>query len=261
MLKILATALKKDKGKIVMGGKDFDIQSDAVCSDIGYLPQNFDFFKRQRLYEAMEYIAMLKGMQKPYGDEIEKLLYMVHLQDERNKTIGELSGGMKQRFGIAQSLLNHPSIVIMDEPTVGLDPGERIHFRNIITSLDWECSVIISSHIVSDIETFSDKVILMKEGKLLFYGSQEEAIDEMQGKVVTVKQEGNVPIAWEKNVISVRKRAHFTEIRMIIDESVKMSDVTSAVSYVEPTLEDFYFQKMYMRKRDESCGKNYKTNN
>lgn len=253
LLKILATALKKDKGKVVICGKDIDRNFHEVCSDIGYLPQNFGFFKYQKLYEGMSYIAMLKGMHKSNLDEIEKLLRLVRLYEQRDKMVGELSGGMLQRFGIAQSLLNKPSLLIMDEPTSGLDPGERIHFRNIIKSLDWECSVVISSHNVRDIEFLSDDVMLLRRGEMLYYGSQEDALQKMQQKVVIVKQDIGAPVAWEKNVISIRKRYQTAEIRMIFDDSIMVEKFQGNVTDTEPTLEDFYFYKMYLSKEGK-CG-------
>ena len=247
LLKILSTALKQDKGEVTICGSEPNGHAKDMQSGIGYLPQDFDFFRTQKLYEGMEYIAMLKGMEKPYQDHINKLLKIVNLYEHRDKRIGELSGGMRQRFGIAQSLLNRPSVIIMDEPTAGLDPGERIHFRNVVNALNWKCSVIISSHIVGDMELLCDKILLMRHGQMLYYGSQEQAISEMQDRVIVLRQDAKAPIKWGKNVVSVKKTENEVKIRMILDKRLKATgELSQNIMIVEPTLEDFYFYKMYV---------------
>lgn len=258
LIRILAGTLAQDQGEVSVYGRSAEDSSATAASRIGYLPQDFDFFRYQKLHEAMRYIAMLKGMEKDVREESEKLLRLLHLHEEKEKLVGELSGGMKQRFGIAQSLLNRPKLIILDEPTAGLDPGERINFRNVVTSLDWECAVVLSTHIIGDIESLCDKVLLLKEGRMLYYGTQEAALGAMRGKVLVVRQGEKETVRWGENVISVRKAERAAWVRMVAEGAADLDMRREDTAYADPTLEDFYFYKMYVHGgKDIHGGKDF----
>ena len=165
LMKIIATISKPTTGQVMLDGVDIAKEPNAMRAILGYLPQDFGVYPNLNAYEFLEYIAAMKGVG---GDNlkarIEGLVESVNLTDVARKPIGTYSGGMKQRVGIAQVLLNDPKILIFDEPTVGLDPEERVRFRNLLSRLSYDRIIILSSHIVSDIETIADEVAIMKSG-------------------------------------------------------------------------------------------------
>lgn len=172
--------------------------------NIGYLPQNFGIFKELTVYDAMCYLSNIKKIEKSKRkDEIDRCLQAVYLEQEEKTAVGKLSGGMLRRVGIAQALLGHPDILLFDEPTAGLDPEERIHFKNILFNLGEEETVVVSTHIVEDIEACCDSVIVMKNGQICEMGTCEEIrniardkvyecpmnqVESLQGKCLLVKQ-------------------------------------------------------------------------
>ena len=184
LMKMIATISKPTQGSIALDGHDIVKNPDYIRQFLGYLPQDFGVYDNLNAYEFLEYIAAMKGVGGPnLKPRIESLLEGVNLIEAAKLPIGTYSGGMKQRVGIAQALLNDPKVLIFDEPTVGLDPEERMRFRNLISDLAENCVVILSSHIVSDIETIADEVAIMKGGQLLTKGSQAEVIRLAEGKV------------------------------------------------------------------------------
>ena len=184
LMKMIATISKPTQGSIALDGHDIIKNPDYIRQFLGYLPQDFGVYDNLNAYEFLEYIAAMKGVGGPnLKPRIESLLEGVNLIEAAKLPIGTYSGGMKQRVGIAQALLNDPKVLIFDEPTVGLDPEERMRFRNLISDLAENCVVILSSHIVSDIETIADEVAIMKGGQLLTKGSQAEVIRLAEGKV------------------------------------------------------------------------------
>jgi ABC-2 type transport system ATP-binding protein len=184
LMKMIATISKPTTGTIELDGTDLLKNPDYIRQFLGYLPQDFGVYDNLNAYEFLEYIAAMKGVGGPdLKSRIESLLEGVNLVEAAKLPIGTYSGGMKQRVGIAQALLNDPKVLIFDEPTVGLDPEERMRFRNLISDLAENCVVILSSHIVSDIETIADAVAIMKNGQLLTKGSQAEVIQLADGKV------------------------------------------------------------------------------
>ena len=157
---------------------------DRIRKVLGYLPQDFGVYPNLNAYEFLEYIAAMKGVGgKGLRRRIDMLLEGVNLTADAKRPIGTYSGGMKQRIGIAQALLNDPKVLIFDEPTVGLDPEERMRFRQLISDLADDCIIILSSHIVSDIETISDEVAIMKSGRLLEKAIQPDIIKQVEGRV------------------------------------------------------------------------------
>lgn len=184
LMKIIATISKPTSGSITLDGVDITKEPNAIRKILGYLPQDFGVYPNLNAFEFLEYIAAMKGVGgRDLRPRIEQLLEGVNLMEAAKKPIGTYSGGMKQRIGIAQVLLNDPKILIFDEPTVGLDPEERVRFRNLISDLANDCIVILSSHIVSDIETIADEVTIMKKGSLIAKGLQADVIDTVREKV------------------------------------------------------------------------------
>ena len=158
-------------------------------NQVGYLPQQFGLYKELRVREALALLANEKGVpQQATVERIAACLALVHLSDRADSKVGELSGGMVRRLGIAQTLLNEPQLLIFDEPTAGLDPEERVRFQNIIAGIKKDRTVILSTHIVADIQAVCDEVLMLGEGKLLFHGTVHDMSEQARGKVFLAKQ-------------------------------------------------------------------------
>jgi ABC-2 type transport system ATP-binding protein len=184
LMKIIATISKPTEGTLFLDGEDIVKNPDRIRKVLGYLPQDFGVYPNLNAYEFLEYIAAMKGVGgKDLRKRIDMLLEGVNLTADAKRPIGTYSGGMKQRIGIAQALLNDPKVLIFDEPTVGLDPEERMRFRQLISDLADDCIIILSSHIVSDIETIADEVAIMKNGLLLEKAIQSDIIKQVDGRV------------------------------------------------------------------------------
>jgi ABC-2 type transport system ATP-binding protein len=184
LMKIIATISKPTTGTLFLNGEDIVKNPDNIRKILGYLPQDFGVYPNLNAYEFLEYIAALKGVGGPdLRKRIDMLLDGVNLTADAKRPIGTYSGGMKQRIGIAQALLNDPKVLIFDEPTVGLDPEERVRFRQLISDLANDCIIILSSHIVSDIEAIADEVAIMQNGTLLEKGTQPDIVKLVEGKV------------------------------------------------------------------------------
>ncbi|MCD3218130.1 ATP-binding cassette domain-containing protein [Clostridium botulinum C] len=184
LMKIIVTALKPTEGEITLDGKNIVENEKMYRNMLGFLPQDFNGYPEFSAKELMFYMGCLKNI--PYKEipsKTNELLKLVFLLDVQNKKIKTFSGGMKRRLGIAQALLNNPPILLLDEPTAGLDPKERIRFRNIVSNLSKDKIIILSTHIISDIEHMADNLIVMKKGKVSFEGSQEEILKKLNGKV------------------------------------------------------------------------------
>ncbi len=184
LIKMLVTLLSPSKGEILYNGTNILDLDEEYRDKLGYLPQQFGYYKNYSPKQFLLYLAALKGMEKKVAlPTIEKLLHQVALGDVADKKMRKFSGGMIQRVGIAQALLNDPEILILDEPTAGLDPKERARFRNILTGLARERIVIISTHIVSDIESIANKVIMIKNKQLLYEDTVEQICSTLEGFV------------------------------------------------------------------------------
>lgn len=172
-MRMLCGVLKPTSGTITFDG--IDVFSEEYRAELGYLPQDFGYYPEFTGLDFLLYMASLKGLTKSEAKrKSNELLESVSLSDAAKKKISTYSGGMKQRLGIAQALLNDPKIIVLDEPTAGLDPKERVRFRNIIKDLGKESIVLLSTHIVSDIEHIADTVLMMKDGKIIYNGSAEQ---------------------------------------------------------------------------------------
>lgn len=173
LMRMVCGILKPTSGTISFGG--IDVSEERYRAGLGYLPQDFGYYPEFTGKDFVMYMAALKGFSKPQARRrAEKLLELVTLQDVANKKIKTYSGGMKQRLGIAQALLNRPKLLVLDEPTAGLDPKERVRFRNLIEDLGKNSVVLLSTHIVSDIEHIADDILMMKDGQLIYCGEWDE---------------------------------------------------------------------------------------
>lgn len=184
LMRMLADVLRPTKGEIRLNGKKISDLGGEYRNIIGYLPQNFGYYKDFTAEDFLFYFCALKGINGCYRKKrCEELLRYVDLYDVRKKKIKTFSGGMRQRLGIAQALLNNPWVLILDEPTAGLDPKERIRFRTLMAEMSKQRIVLYATHIVSDISYIADKVIIMKQGKIVAQGTIKELTDSIDGKV------------------------------------------------------------------------------
>lgn len=239
LMKIIATISKPTRGTLFLDGQDIVENPDYIRRILGYLPQDFGVYPNLNAYEFLEYIAALKGVGgSGLRQRIDMLLEGVNLTADAKRPIGSYSGGMKQRIGIAQALLNDPKILIFDEPTVGLDPEERVRFRQLISDLADDCIIILSSHIVSDIETIADEVAIMKNGILLDKAIQPEIIGHVDGKVFETLIDSSMlnAIKAKHLIISTTRQKDKTKVRYII----KAQEPENASTPVSATLEDAY---------------------
>ncbi|MCC3870108.1 ABC transporter ATP-binding protein [Terrisporobacter mayombei] len=187
LMRILADVSSASSGDILVNGESKSELGAEYRDLIGYVPQHIGFYKNFTAEKFLYYVAALKGVDKNIEkSKVDELLKFVNLEQDRKRRIGKFSGGMKQRLGIAQALLNDPKILILDEPTAGLDPNERIRFKNLISQLSKGKIVILSTHIVSDIEFIANEVLVMKDGKLVEKSSLEDILDTVRGKVYTI---------------------------------------------------------------------------
>lgn len=242
LLKMIATVTKPTEGIITLNKNNIVKDPNYMRQQLGFLPQDFGVYPNLNAFEFLEYMAAMKGVGgKDLKLRIAKLLEGLNLIDAAKKPIGSYSGGMKQRVGIAQTLLNDPKIVIFDEPTVGLDPEERVRFRNLISDLANDCVVILSSHIVSDIDTIADQVAIMKDGKLITHGYQDTVIDTVANNVyeVSIKKEALSTFKSHHIIVSTTRKKENLIVRYIAENPVNNSiKVTS-------NLEDAY---LYLTK-------------
>ncbi len=179
LMRMICGVLKPTSGTITFDG--FDVSTEEYRSELGYLPQDFGYYPEFTGMDFLLYMAALKGLDKSHAKrKASKLLELVSLQDKANKKIKTYSGGMKQRLGIAQALLNDPKILVLDEPTAGLDPKERVKFRDIIAELGKESIVLLSTHIISDIEHIADTVLMMKHGQIIYQGKWEDNREDLE---------------------------------------------------------------------------------
>ena len=237
LMKIMATISNPTSGSITLDGTDIAKAPNKLRQILGYLPQDFGVYPNLTGYEFLIYIAALKGIGGAnLKTKVLQLLEGVNLVEASKKPIGSYSGGMKQRIGIAQVLLNDPKILIFDEPTVGLDPEERVRFRNLISDLANDCIIILSSHIVSDIETIADEVAVMKNGKLIIKGFQSEIIDAVANKVyeIEISKEELTNFKEKHFVLNTIRKKDTVSVRFVAD--IKVSNAVPCIA----SLEDAY---------------------
>jgi ABC-2 type transport system ATP-binding protein len=238
LMKMIATVSKPSEGVITWKGHDIHKNGDELRHDLGYLPQSFGVFPNLTAVEFLKYMAALKGLNmKKAASRINELIDLLNLSDAANRSIGNYSGGMRQRIGIAQALLNDPKILIADEPTVGLDPNERMNFRNLINSLSKDKIIILSTHIVSDVESSAEKIVLMNKGKLICFCKNEELLNSLEGNVWECKTlESELEDIKDKHITGNIIRRNEGMVVRVISETKPVLDAMT----VQPTLEDAY---------------------
>ncbi len=244
LLKMIATVNKPTQGIISLNKNNIAKDANYMRKQLGFLPQDFGVYPNLNAYEFLEYMAAMKGIGgSNLKSRIHQLLNGLNLIDAAKKPIGTYSGGMKQRIGIAQVLLNDPKIIIFDEPTVGLDPEERVRFRSLISDLANDCIVILSSHIVSDIDTIADQVAVMKNGTLITNGNQDYIINTVSSKVyeTTIKKDDLVSFKLKNLVVSTSRKNENLQVRYITE-----SPTSNSVQQIA-TLEDAY---LYLTKNN-----------
>lgn len=237
-MRMLATITKPNEGNIHWNDVDIVKSPDVMRAVLGYLPQDFGVYPNLNAIEFLEYIAAIKGLDaKSAKKRIDELLQVVNLVDAAKRPLGGYSGGMKQRVGIAQALLNDPQLLIVDEPTVGLDPEERVRFRNLLSDLSGERIVILSTHIVSDVEATATRIAMIHKGRLLRDAAPEDLLKELDGKVWkwTVSS-AELPALKQQYVISgTIRRSEGVEIRVVSGDQPSVEAVNAS-----PNLEDVY---------------------
>ena len=236
LMKTLATLLKKQSGSISVCGIPIE-NAKEIRKIVGYLPQDFSMYPTMTVIEAMDYLGILSGIgTKERKERIDLLLKKVNLTEHKNKKVKALSGGMKRRLGIAQALLNDPKVLIVDEPTAGLDPEERIRFRNLLCDVSEERIVILSTHIVGDIEATCENLAILNEGSILYCGTVSDLLDTANGKVFSkmVDKRELPKLKKEYNIIGMHSQGNKTYIRFLAE--VPYPDAESC----EPNIEDAY---------------------
>lgn len=238
LMRMICTLLTPTSGQILCDGKDIQKMEGEYRNLLGYLPQEFGFYPEFSVKDYLLYIASLKGIRPVVAKKrVKELLEQVGLSKAANKKMKKLSGGMKRRIGIAQAILNNPKILILDEPTAGLDPTERVRFRNLISELSKERIVILSTHIVSDVEYIANEIWLMKNGRLMQQGSLEVVLDSMPEKVwsfVTSQAEA-AKFMKQYKVSNMKTDRDGVELRIISAEQP-----TASARAVQPNLEDVF---------------------
>ena len=237
LMSIVATITRPTHGNVLWNDTDLARGPDAIRRVLGYLPQDFGVYPNLNALEFLEYLAAVKGLDTATSRRrIEELLNLVNLSDVRKRPLGGYSGGMKQRIGIAQALLNDPQILIVDEPTAGLDPEERVRFRNLLSELSGERVIILSTHIVSDVEATATDIALISAGKLVTHATPEELLQQVEGKVwEDVVPSSELQSAKQRYLISgTARRADGVHIRIL------SATVPNGAQPLVPTLEDAY---------------------
>jgi ABC-2 type transport system ATP-binding protein len=237
LMSILATITRATEGRVHWNGADLARDPNTLRSTLGYLPQDFGVYPNLSAVEFLEYLAAVKGLDAASSRRrIDELLNLVNLTDVRKRPLGGYSGGMKQRIGIAQALLNDPQLLIVDEPTAGLDPEERVRFRNLLSELSGERIVILSTHIVSDVEATATDIALISQGSLVAHASPEALLQRVEGRVWEwVLPSAELNAARQKYLISnTARRSDGVHARVIADSAPPNAQPQT------PTLEDAY---------------------
>lgn len=238
LMRIITTLIPLTSGQVKVDGVDVMKMPQHVRKSLGYLPQGFGFYKNLRVWQMLDYIAGMKNVpNKERQNQIEKVLVEVNLTAEAGRKVGALSGGMKQRLGIAQALLGNPGLIVVDEPTAGLDPEERVRFRNLFLTLAEKRTVLLSTHIVADIEASCSGMAVVYQGKLVFSGHPDEVVRAARGRVwsMTIAQTALTEIAHRYQIVSSRQADHNLLVRVFAD-----AQPSSDAVLVEPDLEDGY---------------------
>ena len=250
LMRILATVTKATTGYVKWDGVDIATSPNHLRKVLGYLPQDFGIYPNLNAVEFLSYLAAARGISgRSASRRIDDLLELVNLTDARKRSLGSLSGGMKQRVGIAQALLNDPRLLIVDEPTAGLDPEERVRFRSLLAELAGDRIVILSSHIVSDIEAAATSIVVIKKGHLQFQGVPEDLLRTVEGKVwEMVIPSTDLGVVKQRFVLSGTVRtSEGVRVRVVVDEQPGHDART-----VTPSLEDAYLHLLTARRNENA---------
>lgn len=244
LMRILVTLMKPTSGVVLIDGKDIQKHRKELRGMLGYLPQDFRFFTSLKTWEFLDYSGSLAGMRnkKERAAEVDRLLDQVGLLEVRDRQANRLSGGMKRRLGIAQALIGNPRIIVVDEPTTGLDPDERIRFRNILSQLSQhEVTIILSTHIVGDISSTCQGMALLNRGELVFSGSPENLVKLAEGHVfkLNLSQWEYDKVKEKYNVISTIPVGDGWEVQIVSDDIPEFNPVE-----IIPNIEDAYVYYM-----------------
>jgi len=243
LMRTLATLQEADSGSAKLNDIDIFKQPHELRQVLGYLPQEFGVYPRISAEQLLNHLAILKGITKTSErkEVVKYLLNKVNLYDQRKKSVKGFSGGMKQRVGIAQTLLGNPKLIIVDEPTAGLDPGERNRFYNLLADVGKEVIVILSTHIVDDVRELCTKMAIMNEGRIVYHGSPDDAMNALQGKVYQkiVSRETLDTYAEQYQIISNKMVGGKPLIHVYSD-----TDPKNDFEQVKPNLEDVFFSKI-----------------
>ncbi len=244
LMRTIATLQEADSGSITLGDLDVLKQKTDVRKILGYLPQEFGIYPKISARAMLDHFAMLKGITRrnERRELVKSMLQRVNLYQHRNKAIAGFSGGMKQRFGIAQALLGNPELVIVDEPTAGLDPGERNRFYNLLSEIGENVIVILSTHIVQDVKELCTQMAVIHEGELRYAGSPAEAEAELAGKVwkKSIAKEELELVKSEFDVLSAKMVAGRPLVHI-----VSAIDPGNGFTPIDPDLEDVFFSKIH----------------
>lgn len=253
LMKVIATLLPKTEGTITICGRDIT-HSQEIRKIIGYLPQEFSMYPNMTVYESMDYLGVLSGLNKSRRQErIPELLKRVNLQDDHKKRVKALSGGMKRRLGIAQAILHNPRVLIVDEPTAGLDPEERVRFRNLLCEIAEERIVILSTHIVGDIEATCENIAVLDQGEIIYQGTVSELISQTEGKVYQAEISKRELETLKKQylVTSMLTLGNNVMVRFLADEKP-----FAGAKLCEAGVEDAYMYLMQKQGGEDRCSDN-----
>ena len=242
LMRIITTLIPLSSGQVVVDGVDVMKEPQRVRKSLGYIPQDFGFYKSLRAWEVLDYIGTMKNIPaRKRKSQIEAVLEEVNLTREAGRRVGTFSGGMKQRLGIAQALLGDPELIVVDEPTAGLDPEERIRFRNLLARLSRRRTIILSTHIIGDIEASCSGLAVLNLGRLAFSGSPQELVEYARDRVwqVNVQAEEWRELELHYPVLSSRSVNGNMEARLLADHAP-----VGGSSLTEPSLEDGYIAVM-----------------
>ena len=250
LMKILATLLDPDSGSASLDGLDLIVEKDATRRLLGYLPQEFGVYPKMSALDLLHHLAVMKGITKSSERKeiVEGLLQQTNLWDVRKKALGGYSGGMKQRFGIAQALLANPKLIIVDEPTAGLDPAERNRFLNLLSSIGRNVVVILSTHIVEDVRELCSRMAIISNGELLLEAVPSQAIDALKGRVwskLAATDDEREAISTAFPIISTHLVAGQHEIRVYAETAPG-----DGFAPAEADLEDVYFHNLAKHERN-----------
>jgi ABC-type multidrug transport system ATPase subunit len=250
LMRTVATLQDADSGEVSFDGLNVLREKDSVRRILGYLPQEFGVYPKMSALDMLDHLAVMKGIlnRGERKEMVEGLLQQTNLWDVRKKKLGTFSGGMKQRFGIAQALLGNPKLIIVDEPTAGLDPTERNRFLNLLSSIGRNVIVILSTHIVDDVRELCPQMAIISQGEVLLQGSPAQSIDALEGKIYRKMMDDAAELGdVEKthHVISTHLVAGLTEVRVYAD-----THPGSGFAPVDPDIEDVYFLNLSRGKRN-----------